>query len=135
MKYESLEDMPIYNFVHCMDGDLRYLYNPKQTPAQGDHEYFMILASEHMNIKGFKQEAKYYENVLKMVANDDKQAKNNVLIYEADQTKGQKRDIINDFYVNLAALNKALGLAIDPHACSTKLFYSYVKIAQHNGKK
>lgn len=136
MRYESTEDMPILNFIHCMNGEYEYLYEPKQQPDEGDGLAFSFLACEYFDMKRFKTEIKYFETLMKYLSTGNATHKNNLMIMERQlQENRQVLNIIDSFYSELASINRILGMNIDPKTTSTKLYYSYLNDIKRNVKQ
>lgn len=67
--YETIEDMPLYNWYKCISGDLYFVrIDDKQLDLQGCEEAFKKVYESYMNIFGIDKKYKQQIESIKKIA-------------------------------------------------------------------
>lgn len=67
--YETIEDMPLYNWYKCINGDLYFVrIDDKQLDLQGCEEAFKKVYESYMNIFGIDKKYKQQIESIKKIA-------------------------------------------------------------------
>jgi len=177
MIYTSIDFLPIYNYIKCSEGDLKYLYSDYQGKIDSKlvdtfetiqeefsdrmndktmkltreklyriiklnikcerlQNYLILLAIKEdedvikwLKDEGFKYDSKDRLSSLKTLQGEITNLRNKIL--EIEMTIEKTTDVKLDIFDVIAQIEKARGIAIDPHKLTTAQFISYIKDLKH----
>lgn len=143
--YESIEDMPIYNWFKVNNGDMRFMLIKQTTKYDGKkaREYFDKIYSEYIDVFGIS------ESYLKVI-----ELKKNISVLQIEKAlTGDK--ILNNF-IRIAQLElddinsktnktntnevkvhleKYLGFRLNEKETSVKEYYTYLNVMANDSRK
>jgi len=137
--WQSIEQLPIYNFRKCQEGDLRYLFIKwKQKPckalieiwAQIQDEFFERIEMNEKQSYIYRKSKKYIVNELEKIINENPAklsrltVENKKIEIELTKEQGVKQDIFDQ----VAILKIHFKIDIDIKKMSVLEYYKYLKI-------
>lgn len=149
--YKSIDDFPIYNFHKVMvTNDLRYLVKneiTEQTYKKNINKLgkkWVSLYDEYLEHFGLsKQYQKILElqtKIAKLICQRwEKEEKSLETIIHIEQTKlkelNGKKEKSSTFEEDIAVIEQYRKIGLDAKTTSVKMFYTYIKLMEKDGKK
>ncbi len=143
--YESIEDMPIYNWFKVNNGDMRFMLIKQTAKYDGKkaREYFDKIYSEYIDVFGISEsylkviELKKQISVLniEMAITGDRILKNFIKMaqIELDQINSKtNKTNTNEVKVHL---EKYLGFRLNEKETSVKEYYTYLNVMASDSRK
>lgn len=149
--YNSIDDLPIYNFHKIMvSNDLRLLVKNKLSDKQYKRNIdklgkkWVSLYDEYLDHFGLsKSYLKILElqtKIAKLICQRwEKDDKTLVSIIQIEQSKlndlNGKKEKSSTFEEDIAVIEKYRKIGLDAKTTSVKMFYTYIKLMEQDGKK
>jgi len=149
--YNSIDDLPIYNFHKIMvSNDLRSLVKNKLSDKQYKRNIdklgkkWVSLYDEYLDHFGLsKSYLKILElqtKIAKLICQRwEKDDKTLVSIIQIEQSKlndlNGKKEKSSTFEEDIAVIEKYRKIGLDAKTTSVKMFYTYIKLMEQDGKK
>lgn len=149
--YKSIDDLPIYNFHKVMlSDDFRFLVKHKISDKQyafyidklGEKwvshydEYLDHFGLSKAHSKIIDQQTKIAKLIIKRWEREDKSLES---VIEIEQMRlkelSGKREKKSTFEEDIAVIEKYRGIGMDAKKTSVKMFYTYIKIMEKDGKE
>jgi len=140
--YKSADTLPIFNFMKCKDGDLRYLYKcdidnlPDKCPEKFN-EYFLEILYDldglDLSVIRMVYNIARYDN--NYTVTKDKKWLNKRNLLQADYKRRieiNKEEKVN-FMEQVGVVENFLKREIDVYKCSTRKYFGYVQQMRNNG--
>ena len=152
--YKSIEEMPIYNFHNIMtekDTDAlnwllykpdEFVIKPKEIERVGKQwiklydEYLEHFGISKQYEKVMNQEDKITKLIISRWLQDDKSLESIIKIEQQrlNELTGKKKKK-STFEEDVAIIEKYRGIGIDIKKTSVKMFYTYIKLMEKDGKE
>ena len=143
--YESIEDMPIYNWFKVNNGDMRFMLIKQTTKYDGKkaREYFDKIYSEYIDVFGISEsylkviELKKQISVLniEMAITGDRILKNFIKMAQIELNQiNSKTNKTNTNEVKVH-LEKYLGFRLNEKETSVKEYYTYLNVMANDSRK
>lgn len=143
--YESIEDMPIYNWFKVNNGDMRFMLVKLSTKYDGvkAREYFDKIYSEYIDVFGISEsylkviELKKQISVLniEMAITGDRILKNFIKMAQIELNQiNSKTNKTNTNEVKVH-LEKYLGFRLNEKETSVKEYYTYLNVMANDSRK
>ncbi|MBK6836811.1 MAG: hypothetical protein IPG89_22150 [Bacteroidetes bacterium] len=143
--YESIEDMPIYNWFKVNNGDMRFMLIKQTAKYDGKkaREYFDKIYSEYIDVFGISEsylkviELKKQISVLniEMAITGDRILKNFIKMAQVELNQiNSKTNKTNTNEVKVH-LEKYLGFRLNEKETSVKEYYTYLNVMANDSRK
>lgn len=143
--YESIEDMPIYNWFKVNNGDMRFMLIKQTAKYDGKkaREYFDKIYSEYIDVFGISEsylkviELKKNISVLQieMAITGDRILKNFIKMAQVELNQiNSKTNKTNTNEVKVH-LEKYLGFRLNEKETSVKEYYTYLNVMANDSRK
>lgn len=143
--YESIEDMPIYNWFKVNNGDMRFMLIKQTAKYDGKkaREYFDKIYSEYIDVFGISEsylkviELKKQISVLniEMAITGDRILKNFIKMAQIELNQiNSKTNKTNTNEVKVH-LEKYLGFRLNEKETSVKEYYTYLNVMANDSRK